>query len=287
MKLTLFMYLASAGVWRRLFVTVAFTIALVFRAGSVRAAELPKAKHRFVVIAHRADHTQAHENTITAIENAIKIGADYVEVDLRETKDGHQIIMHDSTVDRKTDGKGKVAEMTIEKIRKLKVINKNRPDLAPDKVPTFEEVLECIKGRINLYLDFKEGDKRKATAAIRKAGVASQVIVYDDLDSVREWREVAPELPLICSPPSNEMSPAKIARVHEKYGIEILDGAWKGYTAEIVRAAQKSGMVVWPDVQGGDEGPDLWQTAVAFGITGAQTDKPGEFITWLEKRHLR
>jgi glycerophosphoryl diester phosphodiesterase len=64
----------------------------------------PKSSHRFLVSAHRGDHTHAPENTLRAYANAIGAGADYVEIDLRTTRDSVLVIMHDASVDRMTNG---------------------------------------------------------------------------------------------------------------------------------------------------------------------------------------
>jgi|SRR5579859_7925209 len=112
----------------------------------VQAADLPVSRHDFVVIAHRGDHARAHENTLTAIERTIGAGVDYVEIDVRRTADGHYVLMHDSTVDRMTDGHGPVANLTLAQIRSLHVRDLKLPQIPADHVPTFDEALAAIKG---------------------------------------------------------------------------------------------------------------------------------------------
>src|SRR5512136_3029431 len=84
---------------------------LVFAAiaAQLHAAELPPAKHAFIVIAHRGNHARAHENTLTALKHAMEAGVDYAEIDVRRTSDGCHVLMHDSKVDRMTDGHGPVS----------------------------------------------------------------------------------------------------------------------------------------------------------------------------------
>lgn len=69
---------------------------------------LPKGKNRFIVIAHRGDHTNAPENTLAAYLHAIDDGADFVEIDLRTTKDSQLVIMHNATIDHMTGHEGAV-----------------------------------------------------------------------------------------------------------------------------------------------------------------------------------
>jgi len=250
-------------------------------------ADLPLPRHSFTVIAHRGDHTRAHENTLTAIENAIAAGVDYVEIDVRRTGDGNYVLMHDPTVDRMTDGQGRVGQMTLEQLQSLHVRDLKRPQIPSDHVPTFNEALVTIKGRINIYLDFKAGERGVVAKAIREAGVTKQILVYDDTESVEEWRRVAPELPLIISPPQDAKTPQQLASFVSKYGIEVLDGSWKGYSREMVAAAKRVGARTWPDIQSAHEDNHYFETIIALGFTGAQTDHPEELIGWLAQQHRR
>ena len=69
------------------------------------------------VAAHRADYVFAPENSIQALKNAIYFGADLIETDVRLTKDGHVVMMHDYTVDRMTNGTGRVSDLTLAEIK--------------------------------------------------------------------------------------------------------------------------------------------------------------------------
>jgi glycerophosphoryl diester phosphodiesterase len=251
------------------------------------SADLPLSRHSFTVIAHRGNHARAHENTLTAIEHAIAAGVDYVEIDVRSTLDGDYVLMHDSTVDRMTDGHGPVAQMTLAQLQSLHVRDAKRPQIPPDHLPTFNEALGAIKGRINIYLDFKAGERAAVAKAIRDAGVTKQILVYDDAESVEEWRRVAPELPLILSPPENAKTPQQLANSVSKYRVEVLDGSWKGYSREMVEAAKRLGARTWPDIQSALEDTHYFETIIALGFTGAQTDHPEEFIGWLTQQHRR
>jgi glycerophosphoryl diester phosphodiesterase len=254
---------------------------------SLSAAELPATNHAFVVIAHRGNHTRAHENTLTALEHAIEAGADYAEIDVRKTADGHYVLMHDSRVDRMTDGHGLVAELTLAQVKTLSVRDLKRPEIPPDKVPTLEEALARIKGRLHLYLDFKAGDRADVAKRIRRAGVDRQVLVYDDASRVEEWHRTCPDLPVITSPPETLKTAAALVDFAEKSKIEVLDGDWTAYTREMVQAAERAGIRVWPDIQEEKENADYFAKVVALGFTGAQTDHPEEFIAWLKQKSLR
>ena len=104
------------------------------------------------VVAHRADLVFAPENSIQALENAIHFGADFIVTDVRLTKDGHIIIMHDYTVDRTTNGSGYVSELTLEEIKSLR-LKTNWGNSTNYQVPTMEEYILAAKGKAGLYLD--------------------------------------------------------------------------------------------------------------------------------------
>lgn len=110
-------------------------------------------KNEYVwVAAHRGDWIYAPENSIPALEHAIFFGADMIETDVRLTKDGKIIMMHDYSVDRTTDGKGTIADLTFEEIQKLHLRN-NFGGMTDLKVPTLEEYIQVAKDQILLYLD--------------------------------------------------------------------------------------------------------------------------------------
>ena len=253
----------------------------------IRAADLPRAAHSFVVIAHRGDRLAAHENTLTALRQAAEAGIDYVEIDVRRTADGHYVLMHDSTVDRMTEGRGKVSEMSLEQIRALRVHDKKRPQIATDRVPTFEEALAAIKDQVHMYLDFKAGDRAVVAKMIRDAGVSRQILVYDEVESIAEWRLVAPELPLIVSPPETIKTAAELVKFTRESGVEVLDGSWEYYSREMVEAAQAAGAKVWPDIQDGHEDAQYFAKVIARGFSGAQSDHPRDLIEWLRQQNLR
>jgi len=140
---------------------------------------------------------------------------------------------------------------------------------------------------MNVYLDFKEGDPRAVAKAIRDAGVTKQILVYDDADSVAEWRRAAPELPLIVSPPQEAKTPKQLASFVSKLGVEVLDGSWKGYSREMVEAVTRVGARTWPDIQSAREDAAYFDKIIALGFTGVQTDHPEELIAWLTQQHRR
>lgn len=107
----------------------------------------------FVAVAqHRGMWQYAPENSIPALEYAIQFGADILEIDIRLTKDHIPVVIHDLTLDRTTNGTGKVADFTLEEIKKLR-LKEATGGLTDYQIPTLEEFIQLAKGRIILYYD--------------------------------------------------------------------------------------------------------------------------------------
>lgn len=240
------------------------------------------AQSRRVVIAHRGDHTEAPENTMKAYENAIANQVDYVEVDLRTTNDGKLVIMHDETVDRMTNGKGKVSTLNLDELLQLEVTDKQNLTFGIHKVPQFEEVLNLCKGKVGVYLDFKEADPKQAWSLIKKNKMERYVVVYvNSQDQFKQWKTIAPYLPLMVSLPDSIASVEGLSEFIKVIDPDILDGGIENYTTEMVRYALKKKKEVWLDFQQPNEGPLHWKLGVQLGIQGFQTDKPKELKKWL------
>ena len=273
---------------RKAFLIINALIALAFIANTQQKAALPLSKNKLVVIAHRGDHMEVPENTLAAYEKAIELGADFIETDLRTTKDGQLVIMHDATVDRMTNGKGKIKDLNYKQVKELKVINKNKPGTTEYSIPTFTDVLNTCKGKIGIYLDFKDADPEKVFALIKEAGMERNVIVYlNKEEQYYQWKKAAPQIPLMSSPPGNAKDIAAFQQFLNKWNISILDGSSGEYNEEMLKTADANNVAIWLDVQSEDEGPVKWDKAIQQGVKGLQTDHPGKLIQYLKDKKLR
>ncbi|HET6254142.1 MAG TPA: glycerophosphodiester phosphodiesterase family protein [Puia sp.] len=249
---------------------------------------LPKLRHDFIVVSHRGDHTHAPENTLAAFANAVAAGADYVEIDLRTTVDSQLVIMHDASVNRMTDDTGLVRNMTWEKLHTLKVKDKAHPEWGEQEIPLFTQVLDLCKGRIYIYLDFKNADPAAAWREIVKRGMEKEVVVYINAPhQFYEWRKVAPAMPLMVSLPSSVRGADSLTGFLNKYHPDILDGDFDEYTPEMIKAAAALGVMVLPDIQRPGENAALWATAIQKGLQGLQTDHPADLVVYLKTQGIR
>jgi glycerophosphoryl diester phosphodiesterase len=223
-----------------------------------------------VVVAHRGAHKTVPENTLASLEKAIELGADYVELDVRRTKDGVLVLMHDASVNRMTDGKGKIEDLTIEEIRKLHIRAKA---VATDgqRMATFDEFLERAKGRMKLYVDHKKAPPSEVLALIEKHGMLKDVVVYNgSIATLREYKRLAPSVWIM---PGHPRSVEAIEALARELKPETLDGSIREWTLPEVEAAHKAGCQVWVDNMGQDN-PAGTKRAVEMGVDAIQTDDP-------------
>lgn len=146
------------------------------RATAIRAKLFDKNLESVIVVAHRGDWRYAPENSLPAIDNAIKMGVDIIELDVQRTKDGHLILMHDKTLDRTTTGKGLVSEWTLDSIKILRLRN-GCAIKTKEIVPTLEEALLHVKGKALVNLDKADRFFDEVYALMEKTGTTKQVIM--------------------------------------------------------------------------------------------------------------
>ena len=109
--------------------------------------------YRMTVAGHRGDCYNFHENTMTAFKEAYYAGADMIETDVRLTKDGVLVLIHDETVNRTTNGRGKVCDMNFAEIRELNAGDR----VDPQAIPTFKEFLDWIEPTpLTVNIEIKE-----------------------------------------------------------------------------------------------------------------------------------
>jgi len=106
--------------------------------------------------AHRGSSDDLPENTIVALAAAVELGCDFVEFDVRATRDGRLVVIHDDRLERTTDGTGRVADRTLHELRPLDAGAWKGPAHAGRKVPTLNETLAVLRGSAPFIVDFKE-----------------------------------------------------------------------------------------------------------------------------------
>lgn len=138
------------------------------------------------VIAHRGFSAAAPENTMAAYRKAIDIGADMIELDVLLTKDREVVCIHDETVNRTSNGRGLVASLTLEEIRKLDMGSWFSSEFAGERIPLLSEVLDLAKDRIPLNIEIKteavsdepkDGIEEKVLKLINDQNMRDQIVI--------------------------------------------------------------------------------------------------------------
>jgi glycerophosphoryl diester phosphodiesterase len=235
-----------------------------------------------VVVSHRGEHLHHPENTIPAFQTAIDVGADFVEADVRTTADGKLILSHDATVDRRTNGHGEVAKMTFDELRMLDAGVKTGPEFAGTKMPSFDELLDLAKGKINIYVDVKQVSAKDLLSHLESHGMSDQVAIHAGTELSKEIETLNPKLKV--SPMS-----VTVAQVNETVGQlhpKMMAFSFRYLTPEIITAAKQDNLQIYVDCMGSPDNPQGWQTAINGGAEWIQTDRPGELVKYLREKGL-
>jgi glycerophosphoryl diester phosphodiesterase len=142
------------------------------------------------IIAHRGASDHEPENTLRAFRRAIELGADKVELDVRLSRDGHVVVIHDQDVSRTTDGSGDVARLTLEELRHFDAGKGER-------IPTLHEVIDLVRCRCGLYIELKGAGTPAATIDVLRANRFEAETILGSFEKrlIVESKRLAQEIP--------------------------------------------------------------------------------------------
>ena len=152
-----------------------------------------------MVIAHRGAAGNAPENTLAAIEEALRQGAVAIEVDLHQSADGVVVAIHDDTVDRTTNGEGKVGDLTIAQLKALDAGGWFDSKFAGERIPTLEEVLRAVPEETALILEVKGGNgtypgiESRIIGALRQAGRLNVILKSFSIEVLAAFERLDPD----------------------------------------------------------------------------------------------
>ncbi|MGN1400030.1 MAG: glycerophosphodiester phosphodiesterase family protein [Bacillus sp. (in: firmicutes)] len=256
---------------------------------------------RPIIAAHRGIPSLAPENTMAGYRLAYELGADMIETDIKKTKDGHLIVMHDDTVNRTTDGTGRVKDLTLQDIRKLDAGIKFSPEFAGEKVPTFKEFLQGFKGKdVVLLIELKDtGIEEQVIQEIRQENMMDQVVLQSfNLDSMVKINQLTPELPLgylfSAAVPATEGLKIANARKMMDYGTVhnvTLNASYGTLYQEAITYMRQRGMI---SLHWTFRNEDPFRDKLKEGLIGPITDytqwlsdSPVSLETPIKKRNLK
>jgi len=220
------------------------------------------------------------ENTLLAYQEAIRVGADFFEVDVRTTSDGKLVLSHDGAVGRRTNGRGDIAKMTFDEVRALDAGIKSGPQFAGTKVPTFDEALDLARGKIGIYVDVKSASAKDLVTHIEEHGMADHVVIYVGLSLGKEIQKLNPKLKVMPEAGTVENAKRLIERLHPL--VMAFDAG--DFTPDVIRVVKEAKAEIYVDRMGTTDAPAGWQSAIDAGADGIQTDRPAELVQYLREK---
>ncbi len=244
---------------------------------------LPKPKNgNTYVIAHRGVHNGIPENTIAAYKKAIELGCDYVEIDLRKTKDGIFVSVHNQTIDAYVEGiSGKVSDFSLAELKQMNIGKRVGPEWENERIPTFEEILQLCKGQIGIYLDLKEPNVKELVSIIKKYEMERDIIWYIPASYMDAIKEVKSNC-YSCVPMPDPGPKENIVKVINEVQPLVIATDMGELSEEYMKIAHKYNTKVFADEKDGNI--KEWTKMLDWGTDGIQTDKPGELIKFLLER---
>ncbi|GAB3704641.1 hypothetical protein GCM10027592_36250 [Spirosoma flavus] len=227
------------------------------------------------VSAHRGNSNVAPENTLATYRAALPMKVDYIEIDVRTTKDGKLIILHDATLNRTTNGSGPVSEQTLEELKKLSAAKGTSATFKTEQIPNLDEVCQLIadwnahhSSKTNLYVDCKAVAPEPMVAILTKYGLLNDAVFYGSDTYLRQLKDVAPTAKLMPSLRNAEEMMAKINQLHP-YAFDV-----NGATLNATLTAQihQQGIRVFVDLLDEGDTSNHYVKAAHFGVDVIQTD---------------
>ena len=274
------------------------------RSEQIRNELLDPTSKKVLVASHRADWRNYPENSMEAINSAIEMGVDIVEIDIQCTADSQLIVMHDSKIDRTTTGKGRVSEMTLDSIQQF--VLKNGVSIRTRyHIPTLREVLLACQGKVLINLDKADRYFDLVVPLLEETGTTRQIIM--------KGRRPAHEVDSLYGQYLDELIYMPIVGMDKEEDIEVLKGHIPAnrcayeltFKAEPTYMLQANDLLkgksriwvncLWDTLCGGHEddqailNPDEHYGYLihTLGTSIIQTDRPEFLIDYLKKHNLR
>jgi glycerophosphoryl diester phosphodiesterase len=239
----------------------------------------------FLNIAHRGASGRCPENTMAAFRAAMKAGADAIELDLHQTRDGHLVVLHDFNLKRTTGDPRPVREVGLKEIRRLDAGSWRGPAFRGERIPTLEEVLDWARGRIDLYLELKRGSpfypgiESRLLEGIKKSGGRGWTTVSSfDPDALETLRRLDPDLSLGIL--TRKTSPRSILDTARRLAARSLHLSTRRFSTSLLHQAHIQGFRVFVYAVNEEAAT---RNYIALGVDGVFTNYPERLASLLKK----
>lgn len=259
-----------------------------------------------MVTAHRGDWRDAPENSLKAYKRAIELGVDVIEIDLNKTSDGVIVIMHDGTIDRTTNGKGKPSDYTLAEIKKFHLRN-GLGRVTRHTIPTLEEVMTLAKGKVLVNLDKSYPYYNEAYLILKKTGTLNQAIFKTEEPYQNVRNKYGKLLDSIVFMPVVNLDKPEARQIINEYQKQMKPVAFElNFQSDTSSILAKNDFIkahgskvwinsLWASLNAGHEDDvavddgntkDSWEWIINHGATMIQTDRIRELLAYLRKKSL-
>jgi glycerophosphoryl diester phosphodiesterase len=254
----------------------------------IRAAFIDATSPHILVAAHRAAHQEFPENSLPAIQHAIDMGVDIIEIDVKVTMDGTPVLMHDRTIDRTTTGTGDPETYSLQELQEFRLVAAG--DTTELTIPTLEAALNLAKGHIMVDLDLKTDKMEAILEVVRKTGTEDIVFFFDsEYPSLHYLQEEDNNLMLMPRAYSYAMADSAIALFHP----QVVHIDFSFYTPEVIKLIKDNHARVWINALGEPDAhirqgmaATAIDTLLMYGANIIQTDEPELLLEALKAREL-
>ncbi len=212
------------------------------------------------IIAHRGASLFEPENTLRSIKRAIEMNADFVEVDVRMSKDYELVVMHDADITRTTDDRGLVKDLTLQELKKLDAGN-------GEKIPTLDEVINLVKNRIGLVVEIKEpGTEEKVIGKITENKLKKTIITSFYHKTVQSIRSRYPDIDAGIIFVGQPVDPGQMASAANA---NVIFPSYRYMDEDLVGNAKDNGLTVYPWAI---DDPKVFKIFSEMGVDGIVTN---------------
>ncbi|MBI4318276.1 MAG: hypothetical protein HY675_07290 [Chloroflexi bacterium] len=236
------------------------------------------------IVGHRGAMGHAPENTMVSFQKAVEMGASIIELDVHLSKDGELIVMHDHAVDRTTDGRGLIKDLTLKEIKALDAGSWYGAPFKDQHVPTLGEMLSWAKGKVRVAIEIKNGPvyydgiEDKVVRCLRKHRMENEALTISfDHYAVRRVKELAPESSTGVLFAARPVDPVGMAAAADA---DAILPQWGFATAEMVAAAHDAGLAVVPWVVNTES---EMECVVGLGVDGIGTNYPDRLREYIAR----
>lgn len=229
---------------------------------------------------HRGASRLAPENTLPAIEKAVAMGADYIEVDIRTSSDNQFFLLHDAKLERTTNGKGALKALSAQDLTKLDAGSWFGRPFAGTPVPTLDQALGLIAPHSHAYLDAKDIAPEALLALMEKHQLFDRSVVYQGSEYLKCLKALNSRVRTL-PPLHNSAQLDRLAAELHPYGVDV---RWTILSKELIEKCHALGIRVFSDAIGLHETINDYTRAMEWGIDVIQTDHPARVWRAIELR---